>query len=229
MNSDLCLVSLNDISREGLHRILNADGFEVVMSCRRSKRIVESDLGPDISVVLDLPNQASRLQAIEEIMEANPSARIAVLVDEFDMTKLVACLDAGCVGYIVKTMNSQPMITALRLVTMGQKVLPSELAEVLSKHNFDHAATDTELEHEMRDAKLSSRERDVLCCLMAGYPNKVIARELNVCEATIKVHVKAILRKLDVSNRTQAAIWASTRGFSNHHAPSQQAALPEFA
>ena len=74
----------------------------------------------------------------------------------------------------------------------------------------------------MEEAKLSVRERDVLCCLMAGYSNKVIARELDVCEATVKVHVKAILRKLDVSNRTQAAMWASTRGFPNHLSEAQQ-------
>ncbi len=135
---------------------------------------------------------------------------------------MVECFDAGVDGYIVKSMSSQPLITALRLVTLGEKVLPSELADVLSRHNFDHAAPGGDLEHEMEDANLSTRERDVLCCLMAGYSNKVIARELDVCEATVKVHVKAILRKLDVSNRTQAAMWASTRGFSNYHMAAQQ-------
>ena len=192
------------------------------MSCRHVTRLVEADLAPDISVVLDLPEQAARLEAIEEIAAAYPAAKIAVLVEQFDMDMLLECFDAGVDGYIVKSMNSQPLITALRLVTLGQKVLPSELADVLGKHGFDHASPNNDLEHEMDDAKLSSRERDVLCCLMAGYPNKVIARELDVCEATVKVHVKAILRKLDVSNRTQAAIWASTRGFSHHHLSNSQ-------
>ncbi|RGP41257.1 CsgBAC operon transcriptional regulatory protein [Altererythrobacter insulae] len=227
MTGDLCLLSMNDISREGLHRILNADGFDVVLSCRRSQRVVETQLSTDVSIVIDLPNQAERLSAIHDIAQAYPHGRIAVLVDEFDMDKLVECFDAGCDGYIVKTMNSQPMITALRLVTLGQKVLPSELADVIGKHSFDRPVAHGNFEHEMEVAKLSSRERDVLCCLMAGYPNKVIARELDVCEATVKVHVKAILRKLDVSNRTQAAIWASTRGFLDFHAASQ--ALPEPA
>jgi two-component system nitrate/nitrite response regulator NarL len=76
-----------------------------------------------------------------------------------------------------------------------------------------------EFESGVEEANLSPREHDVLCCLMAGYSNKVIARELSVCEATVKVHVKAILRKLKVNNRTQAAIWASTRGYSDNQVP----------
>ncbi|MCB2051457.1 MAG: response regulator transcription factor [Novosphingobium sp.] len=171
--------------------------------------------------MIDLPDQNACIEAIEKVATAHPNAKIAVLVEQFDMGRLIECFDAGANGYIVKTVNSQPLIAALRLVTLGQKVLPSELAEVLSKHNFNHAMPNRNLTNEMEVARLSSRERDVLCCLMAGYPNKVIARELDVCEATVKVHVKAILRKLDVCNRTQAAIWASTRGFSNYRLSSQ--------
>jgi len=216
MLSDLCLISLNDILREGLHRILTTDGFNVLMSCGRSELVAKANFETEFSVVIDLPDQCACIEAIENVASAHPKAKIAVLVDQFDMGRLVECFDAGAVGYIVKTMNSQPLIAALRLVTLGQKVLPSELADVLRKHNFDNAMPNRNLANEMEDAKLSSRERDVLCCLMAGYPNKVIARELDVCEATVKVHVKAILRKLDVCNRTQAAIWASKRGFSNY-------------
>nr|WP_281377252.1 LuxR C-terminal-related transcriptional regulator [Stakelama sediminis] len=67
-------------------------------------------------------------------------------------------------------------------------------------------------EQSLEQANLSDREQQVLRCLMVGYPNKIISRHLNISEATVKVHVKAILRKLRVSNRTQAAIWASGRG-----------------
>ncbi len=222
MSSDLCLVSLHDISREGLHRILSSDGFNILISCRNVGRIIEANLDSDLSIVIDLQDKDAQMKAIEEVTAKYPLAKIAVLVEQFDMSSMVECFDAGVDGYIVKSMSSQPLITALRLVTLGEKVLPSELADVLSRHNFDYSVPGSDLEHEMEDANLSSRERDVLCCLMAGYSNKVIARELDVCEATVKVHVKAILRKLDVSNRTQAAMWASTRGFSQYHMASQQ-------
>ncbi|MBV7266315.1 LuxR C-terminal-related transcriptional regulator [Erythrobacter ani] len=230
MTSDLCLISSNDISREGLQQILSSDGFNVVIASTRAERIAKADLDDDIAVVVDLPDMDAQKDAIEEIYSAYPNARIAVLVDEFDMTCLVECLEAGVAGYIVKSMNSQPLITALHLVSLGQKFLPSELADVLSKHSFDKALPHGDFETELADAKLSARERDVLCCLMDGYSNKVIARELDVCEATVKVHVKAILRKLDVGNRTQAAMWASTRGFSNfHQLPAGNNAAPVHA
>ncbi|MBD2841021.1 response regulator transcription factor [Erythrobacter rubeus] len=230
MTSDLCLISSNDISREGLQQILSSDGFNVVVASARADRVAKADLDSNISVVVDLPEAGAQRKAIEEVCAAYPDAKIAVLVDEFDMSCLVECLEAGADGYIVKSMNSQPLITALRLVSLGQKFLPSELADVLSKHSFDQNVPSGDVATELEDAKLSARERDVLCCLMAGYSNKVIARELDVCEATVKVHVKAILRKLDVGNRTQAAMWASSRGFSNfHQLPTETAPQPMHA
>ena len=220
MTSDLGIICANDISREGLHRILSSDGFNIVLTSDNADRLVKSGLDSKISIVVDLPDPVAQLQAVEALAAAYPDARIAVLVDEFDMQQLVNCFDAGIDGYIVKSMNCRPLITALKLVALGQKFLPSELADVLGSHSFDQNLPSTNLEAEMDEAKLSARESDVLCCLMAGYSNKVIARELDVCEATVKVHVKAILRKLDVSNRTQAAMWASTRGFPTHLAHS---------
>ena len=221
MTSDLGLICANDISREGLHRILSSDGFNIVLSSDNADRIVRSKLDSKISVVVDLPDPHAQLQAVEAVSAAYPAAKIAVLVDEFDMQQLVDCFEAGTDGYIVKSMNSRPLITALKLVALGEKFLPSELADVIGSRSFDQNGSCSDLEAEMEEAKLSVRERDVLCCLMAGYSNKVIARELDVCEATVKVHVKAILRKLDVSNRTQAAMWASTRGFPNHLSEAQ--------
>lgn len=222
MSSDLCLISLNDISREGLHRILTADGFDILLSARRVDRLIEASLDRDFTVMIDLPDRDAQMDAIEKVSENYPNAKIALLVDQFEMSRLIESFDAGVDGYIVKSMSSEPLITALRLVALGEKVLPSQLADVLGRHSFDQTPSNGDLEHEMEHARLSLRERDVLCCLMAGYSNKVIARELDVCEATVKVHVKAILRKLDVSNRTQAAMWASTRGFSEYHAATQQ-------
>lgn len=218
MSSNLCLVSLHDISREGLHRILSADGFNILVSCQNVARVVEAGIDPDCSVVIDIQDRDAQLEAIKAIALAFPHAKIAVLVEQFEMASLIDCFDAGADGYIVKSLSSQPLVAALRLVTLGQKVLPSELADLLGRNGLDHAVSSGTIEHEIADANLSARERDVLCCLMAGYSNKVIARQLEVCEATVKVHVKAILRKLDVSNRTQAAMWASQRGFGHSQA-----------
>lgn len=214
MTCDLCLICPQDISREGLQSILSSDGFNIVHSCRSLTDLVDANIDSDFLAVIDLNDPDSELQAIESLRAHYPDAKVTLLVEQFDMAKMVQCFDAGVNGYIVKSIRSEPLITALRLVALGEKVLPSELAEVLSKQQLEpHARND--FEDEVEHANLSSRERDVLCCLMAGHSNKVIARELDVCEATVKVHIKAILRKLEVRNRTQAALWASTRGFSN--------------
>ncbi|QFT77365.1 response regulator transcription factor [Erythrobacter sp. THAF29] len=218
MNSDLCLICPNEISREGLHRLLAADGYDVVMSTGRVDKVIDADFDSDLLILLDLPDSEAQLAAVKELHSAYPMAKIAVLVDTFEMDRVIEFFDAGVDGYIVQSLKSEPLITAFRLVALGKKVLPSELADMLARHTFPHGVAGNDIEHEMEDANLSARECDVLCCLMAGYSNKVIARELDVCEATVKVHVKAILRKLDVSNRTQAAMWASTHGFSDYHA-----------
>jgi len=133
------------------------------------------------------------------------------------MDTMVRCFDLGAHGYIIKSIKSEPLSTALKLVSLGEKVLPSALVEALVGHEKGPVSF-VDNSHDVKDANLSSRERDVLCCLMEGYSNKVIARKLEVCEATVKVHVKAILRKLDVQNRTQAAIWAKSRGVSGVNA-----------
>jgi two-component system nitrate/nitrite response regulator NarL len=113
------------------------------------------------------------------------------------------------------------MVTSLEMVMLGESVLPSEVLrsimagvarrrqEPLRNNTVEPTVSD------LKVCKLSAREAQILGCLREGAPNKVIARKLDVSEATIKVHVKAILRKVGASNRTQAAMWASQR-LPNH-------------
>jgi two-component system nitrate/nitrite response regulator NarL len=208
---DACLISPNEISREGLSYILESRQFNIVGSYNTSGET--SDLGPDVLVVVDFPNAEDQLGEIVQLKALNPTVKAVVLSEHFDLKIMIDCFAAGAQGYIVKSMKSKPLVMALRLAALGEKVLPPDLVDVLGHQTLDKPLT-TEAEHDIEDAKLSIREFDVLCCLMAGYSNKVIARQLSVCEATIKVHVKAILRKLKVRNRTQAAIWASTHGIT---------------
>lgn len=217
MINDLCLISLNDISREGLRRILANEGFNLLLSTSSVEGALQAEFDSEVLFLLDLPTSELQIEAARKIMDAYKSAKVAVLVPEFQMHELVELFNIGVAGYIVQTVNSAPLIAAFRLVALGKKVLPSELAEVISGQTFEAPPMNANIQGEMDGARLSVRERDVLCCLMAGYSNKVIARELDVCEATVKVHVKAILRKLNVNNRTQAAMWASSRGFAEYH------------
>jgi two-component system nitrate/nitrite response regulator NarL len=112
-------------------------------------------------------------------------------------------------------MPCSPLITSLQLASLGERILPSSLLDVVLRQSSYPLSTQSDAPQIDR-ANLSQREMDVLCCLTAGYPNKLIARQLDVSEATVKVHVKAILRKLKVGNRTQAAMWGTSRGISNN-------------
>ncbi|MFC0588213.1 LuxR C-terminal-related transcriptional regulator [Novosphingobium aquiterrae] len=201
--------SSSDISREGLAHFLRSDGFEVLESGCVVEDVVASNT--NFLVVVDEPDSSLQPGTVAEIKALSTWALPVVLAERFDLNAMSECFMAGAQGYIVKSIRSQPLITALRLAAQGERVVPSDLVDALAFRPASKAIQ-VRSSSETNAANLSPRERDVLCCLMAGYPNKIIARQLEVCEATVKVHVKAILRKLKVRNRTQAAIWASSNG-----------------
>jgi two-component system nitrate/nitrite response regulator NarL len=213
MTNRVCLVSPNEISREGLAHLMRSEHFDVFCSLATTDDIPDSSTASPFLAVVDEPNAGRQQTVVEDIQTHFANAKVVVLADRFDLGAVVACFRAGAQGYIVNAMKSEPLMAALRLVSLGEKVMPSGLVEAL-EHQQLSSPSPLHAQNETVNANLSPRENDVLCGLMAGYPNKSIARQLNVCEATVKVHVKAILRKLKVRNRTQAAIWASHNGIA---------------
>src|SRR3546814_4784227 len=107
-------------------------------------------------------------------------------------------------------MSCEPLGSALRLVAHGEKVIPSQIDEALADPVWRNGAR--ALDTRKLDLNLSDREVEILRCLVTGDANKIIARSLDITEATIKVHIMAILSNLRVMNRPQPAIWAVTRG-----------------
>jgi two-component system, NarL family, nitrate/nitrite response regulator NarL len=145
-----------------------------------------------------------------------PEARIAVIADRFDLGFVKLARSAGIDGFCLSASDREVLIKSLELVMLGEIVLPTRLTTLL----LDMAPGSVELEaqdkaslgldrSDPRLRKLSSREAQILNCLTEGAPNKVIARKLDVAEATVKVHVKSLLRKIGAANRTQAAMWAT--------------------
>jgi two-component system, NarL family, nitrate/nitrite response regulator NarL len=210
---DVCLVSSNDISREGMALILDKEGFNVLSSWESVDELESEKSVTDFITILDCGSLSSQLGTVESARISLPNSRLVVVSEQFDLKTVIDCLSAGVHGYIIKSTRSTRMLAALRLVALGEKVVPSDFVDTVSECGIERAIC-TDFDQEVEEAKLSPREMDVLCCLMAGYANKVIARKLEVCEATVKVHVKAILRKLHVHNRTQAALWANTHGIN---------------
>jgi two-component system nitrate/nitrite response regulator NarL len=215
MYRDVCLVSECEITREGLGNILKSEGFKVVGSFGDISELEAAEFESEIFIVLDGITASEQSKSVKDVKGQFASSPIVILSERFDFNTMLECFQSGAQGYIVRSMKALPLTTSLRLAAMGERVLPPDLVDVFEQQTFSPSIrTPEQSDEEVNRARLSPRELDVLCCLMAGYSNKVIARELRVCEATVKVHVKAILRKLNVHNRTQAAIWASSRGIS---------------
>lgn len=214
----------NSMLREGLRHILSNTRYRVHPEdlAQHAKGLPVSWGSGPLMFLFD-PNlfPAGLAEEIHVLKEEYPDARVVLLADTFDLDAMLSALQAGADGYCLATIGCEALIKYLDLVMLGEVVFPSamclaaltgsdRMAERLSSPSLadvPQAAPRTEaIGSPVRI--LSSREAEILQCLMQGAPNKVIARKLEVAEATVKVHIKAILRKIRVANRTQAAMWA---------------------
>jgi DNA-binding NarL/FixJ family response regulator len=229
------LVGQCSLLREGLSHILCATQFpfRVVAS---AASIYDLDLEPieqllPLLLIIDAGSDSHAMaNQIEAFKDRQPAGRVAVLADQYTFPWMVSAFRAGANAYFLKIVASDAFIKALELVMLGETILPPELLSyVLSTTYAVEDPVDVRsLEiHTDRPPltdpfdlpKLSSREEYILRYIGEGDPNKIIARKMGIAEGTVKVHVKAILRKIRVSNRTQAAIWltnnpASARAFN---------------
>ena len=203
------VISDNEISREGLYRIISGNGFEVVSSARSGEDIRYEGLPDQALFIIDVAHADTALEILSEVLEGAVDARCVVLVDRFSFDFMMECFRRNANGFIVKSISCMQLVASLKLAALGERVMPSQLIDVLSQIKNGTVGLRVP-DAKVDSAQLSSRELDVLCCLAAGQSNKEIARRLDLSEATVKVHVKAILRKLKVTNRTQAAMWGTT-------------------
>ena len=216
----LLVVDDHSLFRRGLTALLSQDPrFEV--SCEagdvgEALRCVQRQR-PDL-ILLDnhLPGVLG-VDAIPSLREAAPGTRILMLTVSENEADLVAALKAGADGYLLKTVESNHLCEAIVKVMDGESVVSSEMTTKLvsalrsqppAKGNGNGAdapvvTADAEL------ASLSAREREILDLIAGGDSNKHIARKLDIAETTVKIHVQHILRKLHITSRVQAAVFAA--------------------
>jgi two-component system nitrate/nitrite response regulator NarL len=212
MASDsVVLIDASRLFREGLRRIIADSNLTVVhesFAIADALPFIQS-LQPSL-VLFDIADSGDALTArIGEIRAAAPAARIVVLTQAIRVDRLTDALAAGVDGYLAKNMSADALPQALRLILLGEKVFPTDLAYLLAdRHAPWHDPSPGHING------LSSREMQILACLVEGDQNKKIANVLNISDGTVKVHLKAILKKIRVQNRTQAAIWAMNHGIS---------------
>jgi two-component system nitrate/nitrite response regulator NarL len=204
------LIEPNRLFREGLKHLLNGTRFEVGAEFNTvdlALAAAETAETPDLVISGQAVTNEADLRVLRQ---AFPTARIVVLADDLSVDMLRAAMGGGADGFLSKSVSPEALIQSLQLIMLGEKVFPTNLAAML----LDMTAAPG---HSLRG--LSPREQEILQALVTGASNKVIAYKLGITEATVKVHLKTLLRKIDVNNRTQAAIWAMNNGFTADSAP----------
>jgi two-component system nitrate/nitrite response regulator NarL len=175
-----------------------------------------AELQPDV-VLLDnhLPGVRG-VDALPGLKEAAPQARVVMLTVSEDEADLAAALRQGAHGYLLKTIESDALLAALERCVAGESVISPDMTAKLVSAFQNSSATGAAASQPAADPidTLSPRERDTLRELARGASNKEIARSLDIAETTVKIHVQHILRKLNLSSRVQAAVFASERGAS---------------
>lgn len=209
------VISSNAILREGLCRIISNDDFVVIDSAAHPNSIDWQEHPDNILTIIDSNAGAEQISSIDLVMQEKESARCVVLAENLHLEDMLSCFERRAQGYLVKDISCAPLIISLKLVSLGERVYPSAMIDLLSEKR-SNLLENNNPGPEAEAANLTQREMDVLTFLMIGHSNKLIARELSLSEATIKVHVKAILRKLDVGNRTQAAMWGTSHHISKN-------------
>lgn len=152
------------------------------------------------------------------IREAVPDARIVALVGQQCPMLMTDCLMQDIDGFLIKTMKPSVLLQSLALIAEGERVYPANLVARLLRGGAQSMVV---MPGSQEQYNLTAREMDILHLLVAGEPNKVIARRLSITEATVKVHLRSLLKKINAANRTQAAIWALHHGFANSAAPGE--------
>jgi two-component system nitrate/nitrite response regulator NarL len=212
------LICDNPLLRRGLQHILSKTSFVVLEGTPAAgSRLINEVVQEPTLAILAVNRLCSRTpEIVRQVKECYLAARIVVLADHLDPGLVVQAHQDGVDGFCLTGSAPEVLITSLELVMLGELALPTGLVRLI----LDQATLRPE--PKSRDSKvlvmpkasepgtrsITAREAEILRCLVDGAPNKMIARKLDVAEATVKVHVKAILRKIGATNRTQAAMWA---------------------
>ena len=204
------LIDDHALFRFGVSELLERRGIEVVDAlgeCEAGiERVVET--APDV-VLLDLRMpRLSGLEVLKRLRQAGQTMPVAMLTTSADERDLIASLKAGAQGYLLKDMEPDELISALKDILAGRTVVAKELTGILAR--VVQGAREQPREP-ASFANLTPREREILRHLAEGQSNKAIARELGITDGTVNLHVKAILRKLAVHSRVEAAVIAVER------------------
>ena len=200
--------------RVGLKGLLEQRNIEVVGAAADGAEGIKlaEQLNPDI-ILLDLrmPDMTG-LEVLPKLREKHPSTPVVILTTSNEEKDLIKALRTGAQGYLLKDMEPDELVGALRDIEKGKNVVAQDLTDALARM----VQGETSLEdNDGPFSTLTPREHEILCLLAEGQSNKLIARNLGISDGTVKLHVKAILRKLGIHSRVEAAVIAVEQGLRN--------------
>ena len=211
---NILVVDDHALFREGLKFLLQQLDTKLLLeeagNCTQALERVAARRYELILLDLNMPGM-NRLDALAALREAAPDVPVVVLSGEGDPAIVRAAIERGAMGFIPKSATPEVLIQALRLVLAHGVYLPVEMLTVANVPSAVPTAAFAAGSAGVLPG-LTPRQMDVLRCVIHGKPNKIIARELDVSEATIKVHVSAVLRALGTRNRTEAVYAAAKMG-----------------
>ncbi len=212
MNERILLIDDHTLFRAGLSDLLKRRKIEVVADVGSGAEGVKIAAEEELDIILldmRMP-QMDGISVLKVLKDAHPDLPVAMLTTSSDESDLVGALRNGAQGYLLKDMEPDDLVVALRDIIAGKTVVAPDLAPVLAS-----AVQGDNQEKEVDEdpfAVLTPREFEILTLLAEGQSNKVIARNLGISDGTVKLHVKAILRKLNISSRITAAVMAVEHG-----------------
>ena len=198
--------------RRGLEQLLDADpGIEVVGIAANGLEAVRvvAETHPDV-VLMDLQMpELDGVEATRRIVQESSGDKppqVVVLTSFSDTERIVAAIDAGAVGYLLKDTEPEELLAGIRAAARGESPLHPRAARQLLTARTKQRPTDT--------VELTRRETEVLLLVVQGLANKQIARRLGISERTVKAHLTSTFQRIGVSDRTQAALWAERHGIA---------------
>jgi two-component system, NarL family, nitrate/nitrite response regulator NarL len=208
MSIRTCLIGQSTLFRAGLKMLLRNSRFEVERETETLHEILNSEWS-DTLFLVGFRGDVQDIEAdISSLKGAAQGCYIVLLAASMEADQLAISFAAGVDGYLLDEISPEALLESLHLVVLGEKVFPSKLALLISGGQRLTPMPAVQAS----DVPLSHREYEIVQQLADGMPNKVIASRLSISEATVKVHLKTILKKLGLHNRTQAAIWAVQHG-----------------
>lgn len=215
MKLRVLVIDDHTLFREGLEGLLSRRDIDVVASVGDGEQGIKlaKELQPDI-ILLDMRMpEINGLGVLSRLNEMGLDMPISMLTTSTEERDLVEALQNGAKGYLLKDMEPDSLVVALRDIVNGKTIVAPTLAPILAKVVQGNVPDTIEEETPFED--LTPRETEILGLLAEGQSNKVIARNLGISDGTVKLHVKAILRKLNVHSRVEAAVLAVEHGLKN--------------